>query len=200
MKNLAELLQLMSDNLKIAFNKEDEDFPGMYYYDGLCFIPNYLKEYGIINNEEFDILDNYFMKEFISVGYYWPAGDTIPRLAWLKEQINNQIDNNMKKDLKKTRVELLVEQANNTPNAALKSALTQHAEEEKEKEAKRLLKEFTTGSKTLDQAVQNLIEVRKQEKEKKAQVVAIDSALEQFKKDADYTAFTIACNKVSYWI
>lgn len=99
---------------------------------------------------------------------------------------------------KKSRVEELIKEASTVQNESLKTALEAHAKEEEAKQSKQLLQQFTRAKHYIDSAVQNLQDIRKQEKVAKAKVIALDAALEQFKKDGDYHKLSIVYDKYYY--
>lgn len=88
MKTYKELLQLTLDVIGEAF--EDP----RYACDGLCLIADYLIKRDLIVNFENVKLKNYLIKHLPeqmltpSFGYCWTPGSLIPRVIWLKEQID----------------------------------------------------------------------------------------------------------------
>jgi uncharacterized protein involved in exopolysaccharide biosynthesis len=96
---------------------------------------------------------------------------------------------------KKDRVEELLKQAETTKHKALKSALERHAEEEQKYQERRLVQQFGQATDYLEEVVDRLKEIRKQEKAAKADVLVVDKAFEQFKTDGDFDKFRIAIAK-----
>jgi len=100
---------------------------------------------------------------------------------------------------KKDRIEQLLKQAETTSNKALKNAIEKHAVNEQLLEEERLLQQFKRASETLQNQVDNLVNVRKEEKRIREQVKIVDAALEKFKSTGDFDAFICGCKKVGVY-
>jgi hypothetical protein len=75
MRTKKELLQLMLDNIDLLSA-------------GLCHLNYKLFDLNMITENEYYLLDHFFLNEFSDFDYHWKMGLKEPRIEWLKKQIN----------------------------------------------------------------------------------------------------------------
>lgn len=90
------------------------------------------------------------------------------------------------------KIESLLANKDSISNSSIKNALTKMAKQKEEEQEKKVLESLSFVESILDNAVHLLRKARKEEKAKKAYLVEIATAREQFHKNADLKAFNIA--------
>lgn len=72
---------------------------------------------------------------------------------------------------------------------ALRAAMEKHNKEREAVEAERAFTFFTQGQNAINESVQRLRELRKKEEKEKKSLIALNAAMEEFKKDGDTAKF-----------
>lgn len=84
---------------------------------------------------------------------------------------------------------LLAAHAETIAAPALRAAIEKHNKEKAEAEAERALRFFTAGQSQIAASVQRLRDLRKKEEKEKKTLLALNAAMEAFKKDGDTAKF-----------
>jgi hypothetical protein len=72
---------------------------------------------------------------------------------------------------------------------ALRAAMEKHNKEREEAEAERAFTFFTQGQNAINESVERLRMLRKKEEKEKKSLIALNTAMEEFKKDGDTAKF-----------